>query len=170
MTSAYRSVISRFLHSSLWPTIFQTHSSAAFSTPLPVLFVSLLRPLIIALVGVAAIVTPLGLYETIAPTRVPTQQPFHYVEDTSPIGLGTPPRTNTSWSRLCGWVGWTACPHSGNNITSIANLTGVYTSYDSISTKIPPHVIEGFQSGLSNFSESVSSSFDIQYQIGRAHV
>lgn len=57
-----------------------------------------------------------------------------------------------------------ACPHSGSNITRVANSTGVYTTYNSFSTKIPAHVIDAFQSGLSSFSASVSSIFDIQYR------
>ncbi|KAF1978859.1 hypothetical protein BU23DRAFT_497820, partial [Bimuria novae-zelandiae CBS 107.79] len=132
--------------------------------PIPVRSVSLLRPAIIALVGVAAIVTPLGLYETIAPVQAPTQQDFHYIKDTSPIGLGTPPRTNTTWSRLCGDIGYMACPNSGNNITKIRNATGVYVTTDGFSSKIPAHVVEGFQRGLLNLSPSVSSISDIQYR------
>lgn len=129
------------------------------------MLVSLLRPAMIALVGIAAVVTPLGLYETIEPVRNLTQQPFHYVQDTSPLGLGTPPRTNATWSRKCGSFGGpVACPHSANNVTRITNSSGVYVSVDDYSSKIPAEVIEAFQSGLSAFSGSVSSSFDIQYR------
>jgi hypothetical protein len=142
----------------------QTDSAATFSTKLSVIAVSLLRPFTILLVGVAAIVTPLGLYETVTPHAAGQSEVFGYLKDNSPIGLGTPPRTNTTWSRICGDFGYVNCPFSGNDIIASKNSTGIYTTTDGFSSKIPQDYVNAFQSGLSAFGASVSSIFDIQYR------
>lgn len=114
------------------------------------------------LVAIAAIVTPMGLYESIVASTTPTPSAFHYVEDDSPFGQGTPPRTDTTWSRFCGARTLVACPNSFSNVTFFSNTTGDYYNVARYDTQVPEYVIDAFQSGLSGFNKSVSSIFDIQ--------
>lgn len=80
------------------------------------------------------------------------------------MGLGTPPRTNMTWSRICGGFFPVACPNTQSDITQFTNASGTYVHADWYDSHIPSHVVEVFQSGLSMFSGSVSSFFDIQYR------
>jgi hypothetical protein len=124
-----------------------------------------------ALVTVAAIATPLGLYETITPDKVSTLIDFHYVRDSSALGAGTPPRPSLGFSRICE-NGNRACPNTGQNIT-IVNVTtsnGLTSTeaeapygYD---TRIPKKYFDFLESGVSHsrLNQSVSSTFDIQWR------
>ena len=126
--------------------------------------ISWLKTLATILIGLAATVTPLGLYEAVVSGKAPTPEAFHYVQDKSPLGYGTPPRTNLSWSRICGAFGPVACPNSRSNITDFSNATGEYWRGDWYDSHIPQYVIDLFESGLSTMNKSVSSIFDIQWR------
>jgi hypothetical protein len=118
------------------------------------------------LIAVAAIVTPLGLYEGIVPEPTSDSIPFHYIRDTTPMGYGTPPRTDTTWNRICGSLITIPCP-SDNNVANVSqSLFYESATYekDWYDTRIPQHVVDVFQSGATHLGESVSSSFDIQYR------
>ena len=128
-------------------------------------FVSVITPLnllLALLIGLAAIVTPLGLYENIVPEKNPTPEAFHYVQDKSPFGYGTPPRTNLPWSRICGAFDPVSCPNSFSNVTQFSNATGEYIRTEYYDSHVPQYVIDVFESGLSTMAKSVSSIFDIQ--------
>lgn len=73
--------MSRFLHSSYWPNILGSDSVASRSVHRPVLAVIWSRPLILGLVGIAAIVTPIGLYDAISLDSSGTHDVFHYAKD-----------------------------------------------------------------------------------------
>lgn len=121
----------------------------------------------LALIGVAAIVTPLGLYDGIVARLETGPSTFNYIKDTSSMGYGTLPRNNATWSRLCGDYLLVPCPNDFNKATIVqddeSSMAVNYTKewYD---TRIPQEVIEGFQSGRANFGDSVSSTFDIQWR------
>jgi hypothetical protein len=163
-SSHVRSVIGRFLHSSYWPTILSTDSVATAGVCTSVSIISWLKTLATVLIGVAAVVTPLGLYEGAVPGKTPTPEAFHYVQDKSPFGYGTPPRTNLPWSRICGLFNLVACPNSPDNITVFSNATGEYERGDWYDSRVPQYVIDLFESGLSTLNKSVSSMFDIQWR------
>ena len=162
-----RSVISQFLHSSYWPIILGTDSASSFSSCNSGRFVTIFRKLLLVLIAVAAIVTPLGLYEGIVPERGSVRQTFHYIDDKTTVGFGTSPRTNETrtWSRICGYLTPYACPNSPNKLTKFKNSTGIYLElegwYDS---RIPQNVIDAFQSGLQNLEPTVSGPWDIEYR------
>ncbi|KAF2124563.1 hypothetical protein P153DRAFT_350725 [Dothidotthia symphoricarpi CBS 119687] len=168
LTAVSWSVIARFLHSSIWPLILQTDSAATLSACRSALFMSVFKTFILVLIGVAAIVTPLGLHEGIVANGETEVSMFHYMKDASPIGYGTPPRTNATWSRLCGAFLVIPCPNDFNtNTTVIRNDFGSVTvdyGNNQYSSKVSQTVIEAFQSGRANFEDSVSSTFDIQYR------
>lgn len=96
--------------------------------------------------------------------KSPTPQVFHYIDDFSPLGYGTPPRVDLPWSRRCGNFGPINCPGSNNNITTFQNATGVYSQGDWYDSRVPKNLTDLFQSGLATMSRSVSSIFDIQYR------
>lgn len=158
--------MSRFLHSSLWPVILGTDSAATLSANMSTLFMSVFRIFMLVLIAIAAIVTPLGLHEGLVSQTESQSQAFHYIEDPSTFGLGTPPRTPASgkWSRICGFASPYVCPNSPNKVLEFENATGSYISTDYYDSKIPQKIIEVFESGLARFEPSVSSSFDIQYR------
>lgn len=157
-----RSVVGSFLNSSIWPNILSADSAASTAVPTGILLLTKIKKLLVALVAVAGIVTPLGLYEKILASDSSTPSAFHYISDPSPFGYGTPPRDNLRWSRRCGYYLPTQCPNSFSNITNHGNKTGMYASVEREDTHVPQYVIDAFQSGLSMFNDSVSSIFDIQ--------
>ncbi|KAH0845116.1 hypothetical protein AYO21_01623 [Fonsecaea monophora] len=156
------SVVGRFLHSSYWPTILSGDTAATSQVPARVVTISALKSFFTILIGVAAIVTPLGLYQDIISSNTETTSAFHYIADKSEFGLGTPPRTYLPWSRICG--GWTPanCPNSPETITYFTNATGEYFSADYYDSHVPQYVIDVFGSGLATQPKSVSSIWDIQ--------
>jgi hypothetical protein len=122
------------------------------------------------LLAVTAIVTPLGLYEGIVAEQAEDNTVFHYIRDKSPMGYGTPPRTNIPWSRVCGVLGIvTPCPNDNNEASIFRNSTyhKVNFTQDWYDSRIPQKVIDVFQSGLLDLGDTVSGPFDIQY---RSHV
>jgi hypothetical protein len=162
----FRSVIGRFLHSSLWPVILGTDSAATLSANRSTLLMSCFRIFMLVLIAIAAIVTPLGLYEGLVAELSSTSQAFHYIQDPSTFGLGTPPRTAASgtWSRICGAFSPYVCPNSPNKLNEFENVTGSFVSSEYYSSKIPSDIIEGLHSGLADFGPSVAGPFDIQYR------
>lgn len=166
LTHCGRSVIGRLIHSSLWPTLLGTDSAATTAAHRSALFISAFRVFMLVLIAVAAIVTPLGLYEGIVGETESSSPVFHYVEDRSTFGYGTPPRTAASgtWSRICGFAYPIVCPNSPNNITYSRNASGNFLHYDYYDSTVPASVIDVFQSGLIDQEPSVSSTFDIEYR------
>ncbi|KAF2455766.1 hypothetical protein BDY21DRAFT_348618 [Lineolata rhizophorae] len=163
-TAVTWSVVGRFLHNSYWPTVLFTDSAASSGVSLRVQVVTWGSVLCTVLLGVAAVVTPLGLYEGISPSDEQTVEQFHYVRDVGPFGQGTPPRGDIPWSRICGGFSPYPCPHSNSNMTFFSNDTGDFVHVEYFDSRIPDNVTSLFQSGLRAFSRSVSSIFDIQWR------
>lgn len=160
------SVVGQTLQNSHWPTLLRSDSSAAGNgVRKSIRFAALLRPVGLLLVTIAAIVTPLGLYETIAPGKDPVNVSFLYAKDPSPLGLGTPPRPSLGFSRKCGDFLPQACPGSSVEITYSSNETSASADLpNSYDTNIPENITTFFQSGLNHQQPTVSSSFDIQWR------
>jgi hypothetical protein len=125
------------------------------------------------LVAVAAIVTPLGLYDTVGLNDSPVLVPFQYLVDSSPFGNGTSSPPSHGPSRYC-VEGDLVCPNSANTdyIITYRNATtnngeivpvrkDNLTSYD---MRIPRKYVEFLGSGTSRLGLGVSSPFDIQYR------
>jgi hypothetical protein len=119
-------------------------------------------------VAIAAVITPLGLYQTLEPGGA-TQTPFKYVNDLSPYGYGTPPRGNASFSRLCldSWDygdGLRACPFSD----TVTNITDGSYGMDyafpyNYNLSIPQVITDIYSSGTQD-NTTVSNYFDIQWR------
>jgi hypothetical protein len=63
--------------------------------------ITFLRPITLGLLAVAAIVTPLGLYETIEPATGDCPVEFIRQPDEGSLGLTTPPCSDLDFSRGC---------------------------------------------------------------------
>jgi hypothetical protein len=125
------------------------------------------------IIAVAAIVTPLGLYDTVGLNDSPVLVPFQYLVDSSPFGNGTSPPSSYGPSRYC-VEGDLVCPNSANTdyiitsrnaTTSDEEIVSVrkdnLTSYD---IRIPRKYVEFLGSGTARLGPGVSSPFDIQYR------
>ncbi|OAP63010.1 hypothetical protein AYL99_02237 [Fonsecaea erecta] len=163
-TAVTWSVVERSLLSSWWPTILRTDAAASRGVDIKIKLLTWLRPLALGLVSVAAVITPLGLYDDIVPAKSPQSVSFSYIPDTSPMGYGTPPRSNLGFSRVCGDFLPVQCPgttsvitYGGNDTFLEANITN-----DDYDTRIPRVLAELYQSGLNHQPKSVSSFFDIE--------
>lgn len=122
-----------------------------------------MKTILAVLTAIAAVVTPLGLYETIVENDEWTENvSFHYIEDPSEFGYGTPERMDLPWSRRCGFYVPMQCPNSFSNVTTVSNETHISSHIERLDTRVPQYVIDAFQSGLKDQEDSVSSIFDIQ--------
>lgn len=164
-TDFTRTQIGRSLHSSHWPLLLRADYSAINAVSRAVRVEGIFRFLVLLIVGIAAVVTPLGLYDSVVPGESSVPQPFKYQNDISPFGAGTPPRANLGFNRLCGSFLPLACPGSktiiqetrkGDKLT--VNLT------DSYDLDVPSNLTEMFQSGLKDMPPTMSSIFDIQWR------
>lgn len=116
-----------------------------------------------ALVAIAAVITPLGLYDAIS-TGHSDSVAFTYARDPSPMGYGTPPRSDLGFSRTCEGRFLVLCP--GTNFTLVPGATPYTQMYvpDGYNTSIPLEYQHIWSSGLSGLSPTISSIFDIQYR------
>jgi hypothetical protein len=122
----------------------------------------------LALVAIAGFVTPIGLYDIVVPGANVSVQ-FQYIEDLSPMGLDTMPRTTLRFTRVCGMLRPMSCP----SWKFQQNPLGVDHSIPAIgkhghSILISPEAEEIFSSGAEH--PTMSSVFDIQwrkYKVGR---
>ena len=103
-----RSVISRNVQSSWWPTILRADSATSHNVSIKVTFLSWLCTLTLVLIGFAGVMTPLGLSDSINKDSIMRHR-FDYVADSSGFGYGTPPRY-AKFSRLCGSLLPINCP------------------------------------------------------------
>ena len=118
------------------------------------------------LLSLASIITPLGLYESIAANSGLENVEFAYAKDGSVFGVGTLPRPAEGHSRVCGGFGGpVACPYSGSTIESSRNATGITISDDDvINVTLDPEYMAYLQSGATSIGPMVSSVFDIDYR------
>lgn len=126
--------------------------------------ISAINLLFMLIITVAAIVTPIGLYERVTPDDSPTRTNFHYVQDPGVFGLATLPREDLSWSRMCGTTVPWPCPNSYSNFTTERNDKGWIAKGEWVDSRVPQYVVDTFQSGLETMADSVSSFFDIQWR------
>ncbi|KAJ9650875.1 hypothetical protein H2198_009829 [Neophaeococcomyces mojaviensis] len=164
------SVVSRFLFSSDWPMLLRSEAVTSTGVSKKISLVTWMKPIGLLMIAVAAIITPLGLYDEIAPVPYTQDVQFAYVADSSVIGSNTPARSSRgfNFSRTCSGH---LCPGDldQGNITRnliynhITNETRAYNLYI-VPESISPSLINLYQSGLESASPSLSSYFDIQYR------
>lgn len=170
------SVVSRIILTSDWPLFLRSDHSASSAVPRTIAVLTWVKPMVLTLIAVSAIVTPLGLYDRVAPSSSSRVADFVYVADESIIGSGTPARSDRGYnfSRSCAskYNNYPQlCPGDPylGNVTRVeisnytTNETAVY-SYFVLSESISPSLIDLYQGGLTAASSSLSSFFDIQYR------
>ncbi|KAH8668430.1 hypothetical protein BX600DRAFT_548781 [Xylariales sp. PMI_506] len=167
-TAATWSVAGNALQRSHWPYVLFSDSVYSNGVSGSILWLSRLMPFVGILFAVGSIVTPLGLSSAILPDDDVRGQ-FVYAVDPSPFGYGTPPRSNYSWSRICGseslLVGPRPCPFS-DTIVIITHFPNGTVDYDypySINTAVPDVIFDTYSSGTSD-NTTVSNYFDIQWR------
>ena len=155
------SSVQRSLASSLWPIVMRTDASRSHHLDRGARAIGWLQMLAALLLAVAAIVTPLGLTDTIAPQRRIQHVPFSYVRDAGPMGYGTPPVNSQGFARFCNFL---PCPGTSLDATYTGNATDYNVTFaeGSYDTRIPRDLASLYQSGLKLQPQTVSSYFDIQ--------
>jgi hypothetical protein len=169
-TAVTWSALSRTLHSTYWPTILSSDSSASTDVRLAVVAAVYLGIFTTVLIAATAVITPLGLHDAVVPSK-PQKVSFSYAQDLTPFGYGSLPRTDMGFSRICGSPeGSMSCPGSNfsvvrdvyldpNNLTIKWNWTdGYYYTNISMETQ------NLWASGIETMESSVSSMFDIQWR------
>jgi hypothetical protein len=173
-TAATWSVVARNLQSSLWPTLLRSDSVATRHVQRSITIITLLRPITLALLAIAAIVTPLGLYENIEPAAKDHPIEFVHQSDGGSFGLTTPTRSDLGFSRDCSDKGGMLpgqCPGTNTVIQYADNgtlfeATVVNDDYD---RRIPARLAALYQSGLEKQAASMSSFFDVEWRWYNTH-
>jgi len=159
-TAVTWSVLGRSLQSSPWPTLLQTDAAARHGVLRRVSNGLLLQTAIVLLISVAAIVTPLGLYQTVEPDGQELEA-FQFLRDDSPFGFGTPDRTPGPFSRSCGG---NPCPGSWKNETCVQQGLAQNCTDVVYGRAIPDDWRTTLRKGASQVGRSVSSIFDVQWR------
>ncbi|KAL2153769.1 hypothetical protein VTH82DRAFT_4924 [Thermothelomyces myriococcoides] len=159
-TAVTWSVLGRSLQSSPWPTILQTDTAARHGVRRRVSNGLTFQTVTMLLISVAAIVTPLGLYQSVEPGGHEFGL-FEFAKDESPFGYATHARLSGPFSRSCGPS--RACPGSWvNENCTRQGLANVCTAQ--YGRSIPEVWRSTFREGARQIKESVSSIFDIQWR------
>ncbi|KAK0124034.1 hypothetical protein ONS95_009020 [Cadophora gregata] len=163
-SAATWTVASATLNRSYWPNLLQSDGAKNHGVRKDIIFLTYFISLMGALIAIAGIVTPLGLFETLVSTDN-VQTPFRYLKDSSPFGYGTPQRSNFTFNRKCGDLGPLPCPYSDTIVVNVFDQNGngtVDTPYGYNMT-IPDIVMNTYSSGVGN-DTTISNYFDIQWR------
>ncbi|KAL2813816.1 hypothetical protein BDW59DRAFT_167385 [Aspergillus cavernicola] len=159
------SVAGKAIQSSSWPSMLQADSVTSRHIPRNVLLLTHLTTASMILVAVTGVVTPLGLFDALEPSGT-TVAPFVYARDNSPMGYGTPPRSDVGFNRRCGAWEPVACPGSNTEIiseTSDNGTDGFHLPYG-YNITIPSELAELYSSGTGGRGTTISNVFDIQWR------
>ena len=160
------SAVSHSLSNSIWPRLLRSDMADSEGVPTKINLVTWTKPISLALIAVAAVITPIGLYEDLVLSKSPRLVTFEAVDDTGTIGSGTPPRSDLGFSRGCGGsITLLQCPGTYTVINTTTAGGFINTTIESnmpYDRRVPKLLAELYQSGLREYSGSVSSYFDIQ--------
>ncbi|EAQ87388.1 hypothetical protein CHGG_04007 [Chaetomium globosum CBS 148.51] len=159
-TAVTWSVLGRSLQSSPWPTLLQTDAAARHGVLRRVSNGLLFQTVVVLLISVAAIVTPLGLYQTVEPGD-PSLETFQFVKDKSSFGYATPDQVTGPFTRSCGLD---TCPGSWVNRTCVQQGLLQNCSEVVYGRAIPDLWRSTLREGAEQVDQSVSSIFDIQWR------
>lgn len=161
------SVVGRDVQRTFWPFVLRSDTISTSQAPRSVQILSWAKTFGVALVALAAFITPLGLKSGITVSSRPTNVAFGYVEDNGPFGRGTPARDpSTFYSRICYENGLPAnCPFGNTDIdhtTSGSNFSASWNgSYD---VRIPYTTAAMFTSHYADYPNTVAGIFDLQWR------
>lgn len=123
-------------------------------------------PLVSFLIAIAAIVTPLGLYEEDEPSTNPVVGDFASVRDAGPFAAGTSSRDGKSFSRECRFGNCPGpCPWmEGSVVMTVDSTSTNCETSGTTNTTVPHQVHDIFSSGTRYSRTTVSNFFDIQWR------
>ncbi|KAK3985241.1 hypothetical protein QBC44DRAFT_275673 [Cladorrhinum sp. PSN332] len=164
-TAATWSVAARSMLSSHWPFMLRSETSSRSHVRTAVYLASISYPAITIITAAAGVVTPLGLYDAVSPSRSLETPKFAYAPDPSSFGVGTGPRLNHTFTRICGSSLPIPCP--GENDTAIIvsqGMTGNGSYPFGLRTRVSDHIIDIFSSGTKGARTTISNFFDIEWR------
>ncbi|KIM73246.1 hypothetical protein PILCRDRAFT_731444 [Piloderma croceum F 1598] len=152
------SVITRSIHSSLWPTLLHADSSSSMNSNFRVSFISVVGFASTVLIIIASVITPLGLRNgPIIPSASRTMDAA-YMPDTSPIGLATSPRDHFTYGRICGAFSPVPCPGNGNNGNTSAIAPSIMKIFTSTNHSVFNMQFRTYYQGTGGYNYSMSRS------------
>ncbi|PGH00009.1 hypothetical protein AJ80_09246 [Polytolypa hystricis UAMH7299] len=140
------------MHSSYWAILLGSDSVASRGVTRGARLMAWLQPISLIIVAVAAIVTPLGLYDEVSVGNKLVAVPFHYAADNSPFGRATMPRSDLKSLRIC-YDTEEGCPNAPDNVKELDSVEYV---------SIWPGSVNIFTSGET--APTVASIFDIEWR------
>ncbi|CAG9983189.1 unnamed protein product [Clonostachys byssicola] len=157
------------LQSSYWPTLLRADVTRPRGVRTSIGRLSLASPVLAILIGIASVVTPLGLYEADQLEDTAIQPHFQYAPDSSAMSSGTSTRGDHSFTRTCylGSVGMCVvpCSFTEDEVESTMQNEGSDCEYPAmVNTTVPNVLIERFSSGTSLSKTTVSNFFDIEWR------
>ena len=161
-------MINRTISTTIWPSIIRADSVGRRHGSLPTTVLTWTITLGAALIGLASVLTPLGLYEEITPGS-PQPVEFQYVQDPSPWGRVTMPRPDLRFGRYCEFGQILNCPGQYQGVYMNETAPGVFRSVktdetSTVNTTIPANFTAMFSSATGNVGNTISGLFDIQYR------
>ncbi|OCT45691.1 hypothetical protein CLCR_01410 [Cladophialophora carrionii] len=167
-TAVTWSVVNRTISTTIWPHLLRTDAANTRQVPSRVQIPSWAATAGAALLVLASVVTPLGLYDEIVPGES-TLVEFQYVKDPGPWGRVTMPRPDAQFSRQCEVGTVINCPGQYQGVYMAETEPGVWQSMETdenstINITIPENFTTMFTSATSDQGNTVSGLFDIQYR------
>jgi hypothetical protein len=167
-SNLFRSVVNRAISTTIWPLLFRADAVNTRQVPWRTRIPSWASTIGAALLVVASVFTPLGLYEEIVAGES-TSIEFQYVKDPGPWGRVTMPRPDSWFTRYCELGLTINCPGQYQGVYMKEIEPGHWQSVETdenstINVTIPANFTTMFTSATSNRGDTVSGLFDIQYR------
>ncbi|KAF7502451.1 hypothetical protein GJ744_005797 [Endocarpon pusillum] len=158
------SAVSRFIQSSLWPSILSCDTSAERRDGVlgRVSFFTLTATFGMALIISAGILTPIGLEDTVVAGSFVNAK-FEYAVDPTPFGTETPPRNLYILSRTCA-DGLIPCPGVEPSDFALIQVGGNEPNITLFDNYVLPNITDCFASGFRSVGDLRTSPFEIQYR------
>ncbi|KEF62700.1 uncharacterized protein A1O9_00673 [Exophiala aquamarina CBS 119918] len=163
-----RSVVNRTISTTVWPHLVRADAVNTRQVPLRVKIPSWTATASAALLIVASVLAPLGLYDDIVPGESRLVE-FQYVKDPGPWGRVTMPRPDVKFNRYCESGLVINCPGQYQGVYMNETEPGHWESVETddtstINTTIPANFTTMFTSATSERGNTISGLFDIQYR------
>jgi hypothetical protein len=152
------SMITRSIHSSLWPTLLRTDSSSSMTSSFRVSLISIVGFASTVLIIIASVITPLGLQNGPIIQSASQTMDASYIPDTSPIGLATSPRDHFTYGRICGSFGPVPCPGNGDNGNTSAIAPSIMKIFSSTNHGTFNMQFRSYYQGTGGYNYSMSRS------------
>jgi hypothetical protein len=167
-TAVSWSVINRTISTTLWPHLVRADAVSFRHVSRTTVFVSWSITISAALLVIASVLAPLGLYEVVIATEPQTVE-FTYVRDQSPWGRTTMSRPNMAFSRICETGLTINCPGQYQGIFMNETRKGSFESVETdenstINSTVPANFTNMFYSATEGPGNTLSGLFDIQYR------